>query len=72
MSRTADDYEQKHSAWRQAARDLAAARRKDRHSVDPAVNRARAAEQAGVRAEIKQAEEKEKAARKALNFPWER
>ncbi|MET9813175.1 hypothetical protein [Streptomyces sp. NPDC006355] len=67
-----DDYETKHAAWRQARADLDAAQAKDRRSVLPEVNREREAEQQAVRKEIAQARQAEKAARKALNFPWER
>ncbi|MEU3527537.1 hypothetical protein AB0E62_27325 [Streptomyces sp. NPDC038707] len=65
------DYEQKHTAWRQARRDLDAAYSQERRSVFASVNHERAAEQAAVKDEIKQAEQNEAAARKALNFTWE-
>ncbi|MFD4788899.1 hypothetical protein ACFWN1_17950 [Streptomyces sp. NPDC058459] len=72
QSNSTGDYEQKHTAWREARRDLDAARSKERYSVDPAVNQDRGAEQAAVRAEIRQAEQAEQTARTALRFPWER
>ncbi|MET8566103.1 hypothetical protein ABZV75_38155 [Streptomyces flaveolus] len=70
-SDSSDDYETRHTAWRQASKDLSAAYSKVRHSTDPAVNQARAAEQAAVREEIRQAKQAEETTRRALNFPWE-
>jgi hypothetical protein len=66
-----DDYEAKHTAWREACKNLRIARAKERVSIFPEVNAAREPEQRQVREEIRKAREAEAAARKALNFPWE-
>lgn len=66
------EYEAKHTVWRMARKNLDTALAQERRSVFPEVNAAREAQQRQVREEIKQARKAEKAARKALNLPWER
>lgn len=64
-------YEALHTTWRAAKKDLDAARSRQRHSTNPAVNAGRASEQQAVREEIRQAKEAEQSARKALRFHWD-
>lgn len=66
-----DDYETRHTTWRETRKNLDTAQAKQRHSVFPEVNAARETEQQAVREEIKTAKQAEETARKALNFPWE-
>lgn len=66
-----DDYETRHTTWRETRKNLDAAQAQQRHSVFPEVNAARQAEQTQVREQINAARHAEETARAALNFPWE-